>query len=52
MTVRDEKYLTSMAAGYPTQAPQVSDLTDRQQLDLESANVLASLKYAGEELGL
>jgi sugar phosphate isomerase/epimerase len=36
----------------PTESQVVSTLSDERQVELETANVLASLKYAGKELGL
>lgn len=36
----------------PTETQVVSTLSDDRQVELETANVLASLKYAAQELGL
>lgn len=41
-----------LVADNPTDAQQVTDLSDQQQVELETANVLASLDYAAKELGL
>ena len=41
-----------LVAHDPTEAQQVSILSDKEQVELENANVLASLKYAGKELNL
>jgi hypothetical protein len=49
---RELTHILRLVNDNPTEAQQVSALSESQQVELETANVLASLKYAGKELGL